>query len=149
MFEVGEIPREQARPTAQPGWGLEEALGAARVLLSSAPLSCKSDPRVKAWLASLESLLDFAFQCRDSASSPSTVNTVNAEAEVGVVGPEDTIVEPEPLPVEDPHDKRPMEPPEEEAGQSSNLRRRSREDLEGHAAQHLMTCCTPYPASML
>ena len=60
---------------------------------------------------------------------------------------------PEPLPPaeeqpEDPHGKRPRELPEEGAGQSSNPRRRSREDMEGQASQHLKTCCTPYPATV-
>ena len=42
-----------------------------------------------------------------------------------------------------------MESPHEGVGQSSNPRRRSREEMEGQTSQHLSTCCTPYRATAL
>ena len=108
-------------------------------LLSFPPDQCKSDPRAKAWINSLENLLDYALQCHAPTSPAPTIDHGAAV--------------PEPLPPaeeqpEDPHGKRPMELPEEGTGQSSNPRRRSREDMEGQASQHLKTCCTPYPATV-
>ena len=42
-----------------------------------------------------------------------------------------------------------MDPTREATGQSSNPRRRTREEMEGQAGQRLKTCCTPYPATVL
>ena len=103
---------------------LEEALGTARVLLSYPPEQCKSDPRARAWIASLENLLDYAHHCHAPVSSAPT-NTHAAAA-------------PAPAPPEeerrgDPHGKRPMDPTRETVNQSFNPRRRSREEMEARA----------------
>ena len=56
--------------STQGSWGLKEALGAARVLLSFPPDQCKGDPRARAWVASLENLLDYVHQCLIPSTSP-------------------------------------------------------------------------------
>ena len=61
--------------SARSSWGLREALGAARALLSFPLEQCKTDPRATAWIASLESLLDYVHQCHAHASSTPTVHT--------------------------------------------------------------------------
>ena len=87
----------------------------------------------------MENLMDYALQCSAHMSS---TPIIDLDADV-----------PEPLlPAEEhPEDsrgKQPMEQPEEGAGQGANPRRRSREDMEGQASQHLKTYCTPYPATL-
>ena len=92
-----------------------------RVLLSYPPEQCKSDPRARAWIASLENLLDYAHHCH----APTSFAPTNARAAAA----------PAPAPPEeerqgDHHGKRPMDPTREAVNQSSNPRRRSREEME-------------------
>ena len=112
----------------QGGWGLREALGAARVLLSFPPDQCKSDPRAQAWVASLESLLDYVHQ---SLAPPLSPAANHAEATtIPATGA--------PLPqtfINDPHGKRAVQEGSSGAGTSTNPRRRSRGEMEGRASR--------------
>ena len=74
MSGAREVFGEQACQASRKGWGLEEALGVARALLSFPPDQCKSDPRAKAWINSLENLLDYALQCHAPTSPAPTID---------------------------------------------------------------------------
>lgn len=50
--------------------------------------------------------------------------------------------------INDPHGKRLVQDGPGDTGTSSNPRCRTREEIEGHDAHHLKTCCTPYPATV-
>ena len=140
MSETREVLGEPASQSNRNSWGLGEALGAARALLSFPPDQCKNDPRAKAWIASLESLLNYAHQCHAPASSAPTIDA-------GTTVP--TLAPPKEVRPENPHGKKPMEFLHEGTGQSSNPRRRSREEMEDRAGPHLQTCSTPYPVTVL
>ena len=79
MSGTPEVRGEPSQQSSRRSWGLEEALGMTRVLLSFPPEQCKSDPRARAWIASLENLLDYAHHCHAPASSAPT-NTHAAAA---------------------------------------------------------------------
>ena len=102
-----EVFGEPSRQSTRISSGLEDALGTARALLFFLLEPYKSDPRARAWIASLESMLDYAHHCLVPASSAPTVSlgtTVPAPAPLEEEQPED------------PHGKKPMEPPHEGTG---------------------------------
>ena len=129
--------------SARSSWGLREALGVAQALLSFPPEQYKGDPRARAWVASLESLLDYVHQCHTPSSSPIVVH---AEAVVDAAPVEGGSL-PQDL-ADDPHGKRPVQDDSGGAGTSANPRRRTREEMEGHDAHRLKTCSAAPPATV-
>ena len=108
--------------------------------ISFPPEQCKCDPHARAWIASLENLLEYAHQCHAPASSTPT----NARA-AAVPAP----APPEEEQQEDPHGKSPMHPTREATGQGSNPKRRTREEMESRTGQHPRTCPAPSPVTVL
>lgn len=99
----------------------------------------------------MENLLDYALQSRAPTSATPIID-LDADVPELLLPAEEHPEDPRgkrPMEQpEDPHGKQPMEQHGEGAGQSTNPKRRSREDMEGQASQHLKTCCTPFPANL-
>ena len=129
--------------SARGSWGLREALGAARALLSFPPKQCNGDPRARAWVASLENLLDYVHQCHVPAVPPAAVRAETVTDAAPTEG--DSL--PQTL-VNHPHGKRAIQEGSGGAGTSANPRCRSREEMEGYDARHLAACEAASPTTV-